>query len=257
MIILHADLDSTLIYSDRHDIGEEKIKIDEYSTGVSYITVKTLKEMLSLPKDVMIVPTTTRSEKLYKRINWQGCIFKYALVANGGILLENGVPVEKWKRESEEAVEAVKTELEKAWEILKFDERRKSKMDFVDQMFIVTKVDKGAQLEKELNSGFEGKGIVIRRAKEKLYVMPEKLEKGEAVERFRRFILENENICKENLKILAAGDGEFDISMFHKADFAYANAALRPILGESPNISYLGESGIFSEEILQELKIMI
>ena len=67
---------------------------------ISFITRKTYSLLKKLNKDILIVPTSTRTIEQYNRINLNIGKIKYALVCNGGILLVNGVKDEKWYEES-------------------------------------------------------------------------------------------------------------------------------------------------------------
>ena len=211
MIIFHSDLDSTLIYSDKNDIGSEKILLEEYESGATYITKKTFDGLVNISEKILTVPTTTRSEKLYNRINWQGCTFKYALVANGAILLENGKASEVWRKETQELLEPAKDELARATRILDADARRTRNID----------------------------------------------EKGVALRRFKRYIAKKEKIDEDDILVIAAGDGEFDVSMIEEADIGIANYKLKISPKKRDKILFLGENCIFSDELLSGLSEII
>jgi len=205
MIIFHSDLDSTLIYSDKNDIGSEKILLEEYESGATYITKKTFDGLVNISEKILTVPTTTRSEKLYNRINWQGCTFKYALVANGATLLENGKASEVWRKETQELLEPAKDELARAARILDADARRTRNIDIVDEAFLFTKVSQIDEVVSEIEDKLDLSKVTIRRYKNKLYVLPKSLEKGVALRRFKRYIAEKEKIVdNKNLEKLTA-----------------------------------------------------
>ena len=70
MIILNTDLDNTIIYSYKHDIGNDKINVEIYKEKqISFITRKTYSLLKKLNKDILIVPTSTRTIEQYNRIN--------------------------------------------------------------------------------------------------------------------------------------------------------------------------------------------
>ncbi|MDE6056296.1 MAG: HAD family hydrolase, partial [Lachnospiraceae bacterium] len=81
MIIFHTDLDNTLIYSYKHNIGEKKRCVEIYQgREISFVTQETyrLLQMLSERKgQVLIVPTTTRTIEQYQRIDLGVGTFPY------------------------------------------------------------------------------------------------------------------------------------------------------------------------------------
>lgn len=257
MIIFHSDLDSTLIYSDKNDIGSEKILLEEYESGATYITKKTFDGLVNISEKILTVPTTTRSEKLYNRINWQGCTFKYALVANGAILLENGKASEVWRKETQKLLEPAKDELARAEHILNTDKRRTRDIDIVDEAFLFTKVSQIDDVVSEIEEKLDLSKVTIRTYKNKLYVLPKSLEKGAALMRFRRYIAEKERIDESDILTVAAGDGDFDISMIEEANIGIANYKLKIPPKKRGKILFLGENGVFSDEVLTELQRII
>ena len=81
------DLDNTIIYSYKHDIGNEKINVEIYQgREISFITKKTQELLLMAKEKYMLIPTSTRTVGQYERIDLGIGAFPYALVCNGGIL---------------------------------------------------------------------------------------------------------------------------------------------------------------------------
>lgn len=257
MIIFHSDLDSTLIYSDKHEIKGKKVLVESYDGGATYMTQKTLDGLLEISNQILVVPTTTRSEKLYKRINLQGCTFKYALVANGAGLLEDGVASESWKKGTQVLIKSSLAEMEKAEQILTVDNRRTRAIDWVGEAFLFTKVGEIESVVQKLSEALDLSKVVIRTYKEKLYVLPKNLEKGIAIARFRDYMMQKAKKPAHDMKIIAAGDGNFDISMIEAADLGIAYYKLKIPPKENNQIVFLGENELFSDEILDKLKELI
>ena len=73
MIVFHTDLDNTLIYSYRHDIGRDRRCVEVYQgREISFVTQEThrlLQKLSERKEQVLIVPTTTRTAEQYARIN--------------------------------------------------------------------------------------------------------------------------------------------------------------------------------------------
>ena len=91
MDVFHADLDNTLIFSYRHDIGQEKRCVEVYQgREISFITEKTHRLLREINEKMLVVPTTTRTREQYERITLGVGELPFALVCNGGVLLING-----------------------------------------------------------------------------------------------------------------------------------------------------------------------
>ena len=88
MQIVHTDLDNTLIYSYKHEIGGPKTCVEIYQgREISFMTEtshRLLGQLCSKP-GVLVVPTTTRTLEQYQRINLGIGVPEYALVCNGCI----------------------------------------------------------------------------------------------------------------------------------------------------------------------------
>jgi hypothetical protein len=69
MLIFHADLDNTLIYSYKHDIGSDTVGVERYQGRViSYMTGSSYEMLDQIRKRVLFVPVTTRTVEQYERI---------------------------------------------------------------------------------------------------------------------------------------------------------------------------------------------
>ena len=77
------------------------------------------------------------------------------------------------------------------------------------------------------------------------------------MQRFKRYIAEKEKIDEDDILVIAAGDGEFDVSMIEEADIGIANYKLKIPPKKRGKILFLGENCIFSDEVLTELQRII
>ena len=69
MIAFFSDLDNTLIFSYKHDIGKEKRCVEIYQgREVSYITERTYGLLTYAASRLLFVPVTTRTEEQYRRM---------------------------------------------------------------------------------------------------------------------------------------------------------------------------------------------
>ena len=119
MITLFSDLDNTIIYSYKHDIGAMKRSVEVYhGREISFITENTYRLLKDIKDKMLIIPTSTRTIEQYNRIQLGVGDFKYALVCNGGVLLVDGVRDENWYSDSLRSVSESKDELEFAMSLL-------------------------------------------------------------------------------------------------------------------------------------------
>ena len=62
MYIFNADLDNTLIFSYKHNIGIEKLNVELYQgREISFMTELSFKLLKEVNKKAVFVPTTTRT----------------------------------------------------------------------------------------------------------------------------------------------------------------------------------------------------
>lgn len=189
MIIFHTDLDNTLIYSYRHDIGENKRSVELYQgREISYISDRTFSLLREIKKSILVVPTSTRTIEQYKRINLGVGPFEYALVCNGGVLLVNGEKDDRWYRETLKITEESTDELNKALQILDRDARRIFGLRFIENLFVFTKCDFPENVADDLKKELDTSVVNVFSNGSKVYVLPKNLDKGTAVMRFREYI---------------------------------------------------------------------
>ena len=246
MIIFNTDLDNTIIYSYKHDIGKDKLCVEIYQgREVSYITSKTAQLLKKVNEAVVMVPTTTRTREQYDRIDLGIGTPKYALVCNGGVLIVDGEEDEEWFAESREMIADCQSELVTAQSLLENDPNRTLDVRYIRELFVFTKSSEPQKTVEMLQRELDGEKIDVFRNGVKVYAVPKLLNKGEAVRRLR------ERLCAGS--VIAAGDSEFDVSMLNAADTAFVPKDFPlPDQLTSPNI-VVSEDGMFSEYILQSI----
>lgn len=251
MIIFTSDLDNTLIYSYKHAIGSAKQCVEIYQgREISFMTNKSLELLYEIAKRIRFVPTTTRTVEQYERIFFGDYIPKYALVCNGGVLLENGERNVKWYQESLRQVEDCRNLLEDAIHILECDVNRNFEIRLIDDLFLFTKSEKPECSIARLKQGLNDERMEIFYNSTKVYVLPKVLNKGNAMNRLKKLWGADYTI--------AAGDSEFDISMLKEADLAYMPKSLgniHPNIGE--HCVACTEDGIFSEQMLEAILLKL
>ena len=211
MIVFHTDLDNTIIYSYKHDIGMRKRNVEFYQgREISYITEETYRLLQQVKNEMLIVPTTTRTLEQYQRIDLGIGQFPYALVCNGGVLLVDGMRDEAWYQDSLHLVSDSRDEMNLAMELLEKDPRRKFELRYIEKLFLFTKCNDPQTVVNDLKTSLNIKYADVFSNGEKVYVVPRSLNKGTAIDRLR-----------QKLKpefVIAAGDSAFDIPMILTAD---------------------------------------
>ncbi len=102
-VIVASDLDRTLIYSaaalalTMPDARAPRLLcVEVHESPLSYLTETAAQLLTELGDEALFVPTTTRTRKQYQRINLPGPPPTYAICANGGHLLVDGVSDRDW-----------------------------------------------------------------------------------------------------------------------------------------------------------------
>lgn len=247
MDVFYTDLDQTLIYSYKHEIGTQKRNVEIYQgREVSYMTEKTYRLLQKLQKRLRIVPVTTRTMEQYLRIDSGIGPFRYALVCNGGVLLIDGRPDKAWYEQSLRLAEESREELERAVWYLEREPDRRMEVRDIRRLFAFTKCRHAQDVTGRLQKALHLRKTEIFSNGEKVYVVPKALNKGTAAARFTAYIGAQ--------KTAAAGDSIFDIPMLAQADLAMAPAGCGwPELLSRESVHEMPGKRVFSEELLEFL----
>ncbi len=244
MKIFYMDLDNTIIYSYKHDIGESKTAVETYQgREISFVSDITYKLLEEVREKILIIPTTTRTQEQYERINLGK--FSYAMVCNGGVLLIDGKRDENWHKTSLELIKPSKEALERSIKFLEEDRRRCFEVRFIEELFVFTKCSDIEVIVNELRDYLDMSLVQVFHIGTKLYVIPNALGKGKALERFKDYVDAN--------YIISAGDSEFDVSMFKYSDLAFAPESLAKVKKLPPNTVIIPQQKLFSEGLLNYL----
>ena len=245
MIVLHTDLDNTMIYSYKKDIGNYKRAVEIYQEReISFITEKTYELLKQVKEKMLIVPTSTRTMEQYKRIHLGVGCFPYALVCNGGLLLIDGEKDTQWYKDSLENIKESKEELERAMKLLEKDIRRSFELRFIEELFIFTKCQEPIEVVKDLKEKLDILKVDVFHNGTKVYVVPKNLSKGNGIKRFKKYV--------EGDVVIAAGDSEFDISMLLEANKGLAPYGFCKEFGIDEDLNEAREGELFSEYVLRE-----
>ncbi len=211
MIIFHSDLDNTLIYSYKHNIGPDKLCVENYQNReVSFISVEAMEILKRIHTDLIFVPTTTRTIEQYKRICFHRINPKYALVCNGGILLTDGQIDYIWYEQSLDLISSAREDLKDSIKLLDKDQNRSFEVRFIEELFVYTKSREPQKTVNLLRTHLDNNEIDVLCNNDKIYVMPKKLSKGDGIKRLKKIL--------NPQKIISAGDSLFDVSMLKASD---------------------------------------
>lgn len=246
MVLFHSDIDNTLIYSYKHEIGSDKVGVERYQGRmISYMTSRSHALLKQVAERLLLVPTTTRTAEQYNRINFGIPSPKYALVCNGGILLRDGQADRAWYEESYEMTRGAAGELAAARDYLIRDVHRCFEVRIPDELFLFTKSECPLETAQGLKQVVDTTKIDICCQGIKVYVIPKNLNKGTACQRFRE---KQKADC-----VVAAGDSQFDVPMLKAADIAIAPMQLRDAYNLEAQAVCAAEDGIFSDFLLEYL----
>lgn len=215
MVIFASDLDNTLIYSHKY-MDKENICVEtKLGKELSFMSVPAYNKLQRIARKLCFIPVTTRSLEQYERITLlkQGNP-PYALVSNGGILLENGIINQKWLKETKEMIRPSMAEIKKAFACLEQDEALNFDIRDIDGMFLFTKSSDPVNTVNILKAKLDLTLVDVVRNENKVYVLPSCLNKGLAIRRLRQLL--------RPCTIISAGDSSFDLPMLVEADRSIA-----------------------------------
>lgn len=254
-VLVATDLDRTIIYS-RAAAGisagqpEQLVAVEQLDgRPFSFMTAAAAGLLVELSQRHLVVPVTTRTHEQFARVRLPGPPSRYAVAANGGVLLVDGRPDDSWARMVRTAVRAV-APLDSAVAALSAScaPGWAAAPRVAAELFCYTVVDRAlmpAEVVDRLREWAAPAGWIPSLQGRKLYLLPGPLSKSEAVAEIAR---------RAGTEItLAAGDSLLDIDLLAAAD-----AAVRPGHGEiaesgwsAPSVHALPTTGIVAgEEIL-------
>lgn len=250
MKVFFSDLDNTMIYSYRHEIGKEKICVEHYQgREVSFITKRTRELLEQAREQMLFIPVTTRTQEQYDRIDLGIGIPEYALVCNGGVLLVEGREDRGWYEASLASIMDCQEELRKAQHLMESDENRSFEVRNIRSLFLFTKSREPEKSVEYLARKLDTGRVEVFQNGIKVYVVPKKLDKGTAI---RRFLEAYGKEKGKDIFVMAAGDSTFDIPMLQCADLGIAPKALEDTGMLTKEILVLRGGRVFSEAVLEQ-----
>lgn len=259
--LVASDLDRTLIYSaaalqlTMADAQAPRLLCVEVyeSRPLSYLTETAAGLLAQLAAGSVFVPTTTRTREQYQRIHLPGPAAEFAICANGGHILVDGVSDPDWQRQvaARLADECASLAEVRAHLVAAADPAWLLKERVAEDLFAYLVVDRALLPEgwvKELGEWAEPRGWTVSLQGRKIYAVPQPLTKSAAVREVAR--------RTGATRTLAAGDSLLDADLLLAADRGW-----RPGHGEladsgwsAANVDVLPEKGVAAgEEILRRL----
>ncbi|MGW3413552.1 HAD family hydrolase [Streptomyces sp. NPDC000888] len=259
-VLVASDLDRTLIYSSAalaltmpDAVAPRLLCVEVHeSKPLSYLTETAAALLTELGGMADFVPTTTRTRKQYQRISLPGPAPKYAICANGGHLLVDGVSDADWHARVTARLASECASLTEVREHMEAtaDPAWVRKHRVAEDLFAYLVVERELLPEdwvKELAVWAENRGWTVSLQGRKIYAVPKPLTKSAAMREVAR--------RTGATLTLAAGDSLLDADLLLAADRGW-----RPGHGElaeagwtAPTVTALPERGVAAgERILRE-----
>jgi hypothetical protein len=270
-VLVACDLDGTLLYSARSlrlpddDLLAPRLVVTEVWRGapLTYSTRETESLLRELSALAVVVPVTTRTRAQYARVRLLDGSTptsgpgsqrpRYAVVANGGHLLEDGRPDEGWAASVRATLAEACLPLAEVAQALATatDGHRVSELRLADALFAYVAVDPltlPADAVARLREWCADGGWRVSLQGRRLYCVPRPLTKASAVaEVVRR---------TGATAVLAAGDSLLDADLLEMADLAVrpAHGELHEIGWRRHHLEVTGSSGVLAgEEIVRRM----
>jgi hypothetical protein len=259
-LLVASDLDRTLVYSAQalglsgQDAQAPRLVVAEVYQGapISFHTRDAEVILTALAETSELVPVTTRTRAQYERVRLPVAP-RYAIVANGGHILEGGVPDQEWSGSLAARLESgcaplaeVVGHLERVSDPLWLLKNR-----VAEDLFAYLVVDRErlpATFLAELTGWCAPRGWSVSLQGRKVYCVPDLLTKSSAVAEVARR-------CGAAVTA-AAGDSLLDADMLAAADLAVrpAHGELHDVGWRSENLSVTTGSGVLGgQEICARL----
>ncbi|MFE3635177.1 HAD family hydrolase [Streptomyces sp. NPDC059168] len=254
-VLVASDLDRTLIYSaaalalTMPDARAPRLLCVEVheSRPLSYMTETAAQLLTDLGDAAVFVPTTTRTRKQYQRINLPGPPPAYAICANGGHLLVDGVADHDWHTRvlARLADECAPLDEIREHLVRTADPVWARKHRIAEDLFAYLVVERELLPDdwvKELAAWAENRGWGVSLQGRKIYAVPRPLTKSAAVREIAR---------RTGAELtLAAGDSLLDADLLLAADRGWrpGHGELADTRWTAPAVTALAERGVLAGE---------
>ncbi|EFC80656.1 hypothetical protein [Parafrankia sp. EUN1f] len=253
--LLACDLDLTLIFSRKHfglapGAAEPEVTGVEQIDGAAYSFSSdvSLRLLADLHRTAVFTPVTTRTLAQYQRVDL-GLRPRYAVAANGGHLLVDGVPDPLW---ADEIAARLADGCAPLAQMLDLAERLGTQdwarmVRVADDLFVylVAHTREAIPDLSEVAAEVAAAGWSLSSQGRKVYLVPGPLTKQAAVMEVARRVGAS--------RVFAAGDSVLDMPMLSAADRAVrpAHGELHELGWEAPNLTVTSGTGLLaSQELL-------
>ena len=233
-VLLACDLDGTLIFSRRRvgdEVSDDQLRCVEWSDDreVSYLTERAHSGLVRLTSMSEVVAVTARSIVQFRRVRLP-ISTRYAVVANGGVLLVDGEIDEAWCARVRNALRGLRS-VEQMARHLAFvcDTDWTKRVAVIEELFCCAVIDPAlmpASFVAEQSEWAAERGWRVSLQGSKLYFVPEPLDKAAAVREVARRMSAD--------TVFAAGDALLDAELLRSAD-----RGVHPSSGELAEINWV------------------
>lgn len=250
-MIFATDLDRTMIYSEKFINKENRDYVIGYQDGKvkSYMTRKAKILLDEIKEKITVIPCTTRARDQFERVPYfQNC--KYAICANGAIVLKDGIEDAQWKAVMQENLLMCIKEMKTYKEDLETRSFvRKGVIKIVDGYFLFFRAEDMLDCLKYLETHIDKEKFYYSISTTKVYIFPKFVSKEEAL----RYLIDKIG----DSSVVVAGDSDVDFQMMKLA----TKGAFVPVYGTATiensvkNVTLIHNSGVLAGEfILEEVK---
>ncbi|WP_027626727.1 HAD family hydrolase [Clostridium lundense] len=264
-MIFASDLDRTLIYSNfflKPDITNTVLVESKAEKQISHMTEKSLKLLNIINKKILFIPTTTRTTEQFKRISiFNNSIpLKYAVVANGAIILKNGLVDLHWQNYILSQMKNLIPPIELIHKCRFFlDSEYVNSYRCCDNSFLYAVLKSYLITSEDFEKLIliaNREGYLVTRNTKKVYMIPNFINKWSPI----KYIMEIEN----EDKLIAAGDSYLDLPLLNNSTHGIIPShgelknRYKDNLKNHKNIYYTKEQGILSsDEFLENILQLI
>ncbi len=235
-LVMASDLDRTLIYSlaacRLGGLPLPEVNCVEFLDGepLSFLTRAAGRDLAALSEEVVFVPTTTRTVAQLARVMLPGRPARYAVAANGGHIVVDGVPDPAWSQAVARTLAGSAAPIDEVWQWLvrACEPAWTRKLRQADDLFCYAVIEREAMPSvflDEVSTWCLDRGWHTSLQGRKLYFVPAMLTKSAAVK----------EVCRRvgATGYAAAGDSLLDAELL-----AAAVTGIRPAHGELADLGW-------------------
>ncbi|MDY4609948.1 MAG: HAD hydrolase family protein [Sphaerochaetaceae bacterium] len=246
-----SDLDYTLMHSFRYYKEGDRCVEMEGSFPRGFMSGTSASMLRDIVRLVRFVPITTRAIGEYNRIRLLEVPPRHALVSNGGNLWVDGKYADPdWFSRSVQLSSVAADDfvtLKNAVAAYRPDGSLRHGM--LDGLYYCIECDEAEPLFRFIQAHCVFSCSSLHMTRNKVYLFPDGLSKGHALNRLRDYFKPELVIC--------AGDSDIDIGMLNAADIAIVPPKLAPFVqARKRTISFNGE-GNFEEFVLSTVRSLV